>query len=116
VLKIDSWPQAVVITAAIVTGGAALVLLVARGADLPTIAAFIAAAFGVFAGQLATARKTSTVEAKTDQQSATLATIQEQTNGRSEQELQHVAELTALAVVAAMKQGEISSEREHPAG
>lgn len=94
-LKIDNWPQAVVIVSGILATGGVVVCLVNAGWSGEAIAAFATLAVGLFAGQLATARKASSVDAKTDQQTKQLAVIQEQTNGHSDDE-RH-----ALAVEAA---------------
>lgn len=106
-LKIDSWPQALVTAVAIITGAGALAFLYAKGADLPTIGAFAVVVAGLFTGQALAARKASVVEAKTDQQTEQLHTIIGQTNGKSDEELDEIADRAALRVIAAYRKGEL---------
>lgn len=80
-LKINNWPTAIVAGIGILTAGAVLVFLVEAGWSAEGIAAFVTLAAGIFGGQALQARKTASVEAKTDQQSETLETIVRQTNG-----------------------------------
>jgi ABC-type Mn2+/Zn2+ transport system permease subunit len=80
-LKIDNTPQAVVVSVGIVTTGALTGFLVWQGWSLEAIAAAAVAVGGVFAGQWASTRRTSVVDAKQDAQLDTLETIRHQTNG-----------------------------------
>jgi hypothetical protein len=97
--KIDSWPQAIVLVTGIVAAGAVFAFLVAAGWKEGSIAAMVTLVVGQFIGLYVTTRKASTVEAKTDQQSAQLDVIQKQTNGRSAAELAEVAERAAEYVL-----------------
>jgi hypothetical protein len=104
-LKIDNWPQAIVAVSGLLTVGAVVVFLARAGWSDQAIAAFVTLALGLFAGQMATARKAATVEAKTDHQTDQLHTIVEQTNGRSEAELQDIADRAAVKVIEAYRNG-----------
>lgn len=106
-LKIDTWPQALVTAVAIVTGAGALAFLYAKGADLPTIGAFMVVVAGLFTGQALAARKASVVEAKTDKQTEQLHTIIGQTNGKSEAELEEIADRAAVKVIEAYRAGRL---------
>lgn len=111
IIKISSWPQAVVACAGLFAAVGALWALLS--ADVPVEAAIGAAmtVLGLSTGQLAIARRTSVTEAKTDHQSGQLATIVEQTNGMSEIERQRIAEdaadLAAVKIVEAYNRGEM---------
>lgn len=94
-LKIDNWPQAAVIVSGILATGGVVVFLVSAGWSGEAIGAFATLALGLFAGQVATARKTSQLDAKQDAQSAQLVKIVRQTNGLQD------AERTAIAREAA---------------
>lgn len=102
-LKIDTWPQAIVIAVSIVAGAGLVACLIFAGWSTEAIIGFATLAIGLGVNQAVTTRKASVVEAKTDQQSDTLATIKAQTNGKSDAELQRVAELAAAAVLAQIK-------------
>lgn len=106
-VKIDNWPQAFVIGVGLVTIAGLVVFLVQAGWTGETIIGFATLALGLFAGQVVQARKTAAVEAKTDQQTETLATIVEQTNGRSEAELDELAGRAAVKVIEAYRRGEL---------
>lgn len=94
-MKIDNWPQATVIIFGILATGGVVVFLAGAGWSAEAIGAFVALAIGLFAGQVATARKTAQLDAKQDAQSAQLVKIVRQTNGQSD------AERTAIATEAA---------------
>lgn len=80
-MKINNGPQAAVAIAAIVAVSAIVISLVLAGWSAEAIIGMAAAAVALATGQLVNARRTSVVEAKTDQQSETLDTIRHQTNG-----------------------------------
>jgi hypothetical protein len=103
--KIDSWPQAIVVTAGVLVTGAVVVALAFAGWSSEAIIGFGTLAIGVFAGQYVQTRKTAQIEAKTDQQSEQLATIVEQTNGKTEAELDEIADRAALRVIEAYRRG-----------
>lgn len=107
-LKIDNWPEAMVIAVGLVVTGGLVMFLVSAGWSSEAIIAFATLAVGLFAGQLVQARKASTVEAKTDQQTETLAQLVDQTNGKSEAELEEIADRAAVKIIAAYKRGELS--------
>jgi hypothetical protein len=94
-MKIDSWPQATVIISGVLATTGVVIFLVSAGWSGDAIGAFVTLALGLFAGQLANARKTATVDAKTDAQTDQLDLIQRQTNGLT------AAERHAIAVDAA---------------
>lgn len=79
--RVSGWPQAVVFTAAIITGPACLVLLYRSGASLEAIGGLALVIGGLFAGQFVTARKAGQVDAKQDTQSDTLARVERRVNG-----------------------------------
>jgi hypothetical protein len=106
-LKIDSWPQAMVICVGLLATAGVVGFLVSAGWSSEAIIAFATLAVGLFAGQLVQARKGATVEAKTDQQTATLAQLVDQTNGKSEAELDEIADRAVLKLVAAYKRGDL---------
>lgn len=99
-IKIDSWPQAIVLITGIAASAAVFAFLVAAGWKEGSIAAMVTLVVGQFVGLYVTTRKASIVEAKTDAQTHQLTTIARQTNGRSDDELQAVAERAAEAVMA----------------
>lgn len=80
-LKIDSTPQAIVVTAGILTVGAIVCFLVYSGWDAETIIGMAILGAGLFTGQYATTRRASVLDAKQDQQTAKLDTVVRQTNG-----------------------------------
>lgn len=104
-LKIDNWPQAVVVVAGILATGGVVVFLVSAGWSGEAIGAFATLTIGLFAGQFAATRKAAVVEAKTDQQTTQLDTIQRQTNGMADAERRQLAEDTAHAVIRRMTGG-----------
>lgn len=104
-LKIDSWPQAIVAVAGILATGGVVVFLASAGWSGEAIGAFASLALGIIASQFVSARKAAVVEAKTDQQTATLATIKAQTNGMADAERKQLAEDTAAAVIRRMTGG-----------
>lgn len=106
-LKIESWPQAVVLAVGLAVTGGVVIFLVSAGWSSEAIIAFGTLAAGLFAGQAVQARKASTVEAKTDQQTETLAQLVEQTNGKSEAELDAIADRAAVKVIAAYRRGDL---------
>jgi hypothetical protein len=111
VTKIDSWPQAVVAVSGLVATGAIVVALVWAGWSGEAIIGFAALAAGLFTGQYVNTRRASAVEAKTDQQTQTLATIVRQTNGLSHEEREKLADeaadRAAVRVIAAYRNGEL---------
>ena len=111
VVKVDSWPQAVVAASGVVATGGIVVALVWAGWSGEAIIGFAALAAGLFTGQYVTTRRASAVEAKTDQQTQTLATIVRQTNGLSEAEREKLADeaadRAAVRVIAAYRAGEL---------
>jgi hypothetical protein len=107
VIKISSWPQAVVVVVGVLVTGAVVVALVLAGWSGEAIVGFAALVAGLFTGQYVQTRKASTIEAKTDHQSQQLQTIVEQTNGRSEAELDEIADRAALRVIQAYRRGEL---------
>lgn len=106
-LKIDSWPQAIVAVAGIAATAGVVVFLASAGWNAEAIGAFATLALGIVATQFVQTRKTAQVEAKTDQQSEVLDTIVAQTNGKSEQELEEIADRAVLKLVAAYRRGEL---------
>lgn len=80
-LKIDSMPQAIVVTAGIFATSGLVGFLVWSGWSAEAIIGFAVLALGLFAGQYAAVRKASQVDAKQDQQSAKLDRVVKQTNG-----------------------------------
>ena len=104
-LKIDSWPQAIVAVAGIAATAGVVIFLVGAGWSGEAIGAFATLALGIVASQFVQTRKTAQVEAKTDAQSETLETIRQQTNGRSEAELDEVADRAAVKVIEAYRNG-----------
>lgn len=109
-LKIDTWPQAVVAVSGVLATAGIIAALAMSGWSGEAIIGFAALAAGLFTGQYVTTRRASTVEAKTDQQTATLETIVKQTNGLSEQERERLADeaadRAAVRVIAAYRRGE----------
>lgn len=81
VLKIDSTPQAIVVSVGIVTTAGLAGFLVWSGWDAAAIIAAAGAIAGLFGGQLAVARRASVVDAKQDAQLETLDQVARQTNG-----------------------------------
>jgi hypothetical protein len=106
-LKIDSWPQAIVIAVGLVVTVGLVMFLVNAGWSAEAIIGFATLAIGLFASQFVQTRKAATVEAKTDQQTETLAKIVEQTNGKSEAELDEIADRAAVKIIAAYKRGDL---------
>lgn len=106
-LKIDSWPQALVLAVGLLVTGGVVIFLVSAGWSSEAIIAFGTLAAGLFTGQAIATRKASTVEAKTDQQTAQLDTLLEQTNGKSDAELDEIAGRAAVKVIAAYRNGEL---------
>lgn len=106
-LKIDNWPQAVVLSVGLLAAGGLVAFLVSAGWSSEAIIGFGVLAAGLFAGQAVQARKTATVEAKTDQQTETLAQIVSQTNGKSDTELDEIADRAAVRVIAAYRRGDL---------
>lgn len=106
-LKIDSWPQAIVVSVGLVATAGVIGFLVSAGWSAEAIIGFATLAIGLFAGQAVTARKAATVEAKTDQQSETLAQIASQTNGKHDAELDEIADRAAVKVIAAYQRGDL---------
>jgi hypothetical protein len=98
-VKIDSWPTAIVTVAGLACGTVAVLFLFKSGASLEAIGAFAVIVVGMFAGQIVQARKASTVEAKTDQQTEMIERVVRQTNGLSAAERQDIAERAAVAMV-----------------
>jgi len=106
-LKIETWPQAVVVGVGIVCTCGVIAFLVSAGWSSGAIIGFATLALGLFTGQAVAARKASTVEAKTDAQTVKLDQLVDQTNGKSEDELDAIADRAAVKVVAAYKRGEL---------
>lgn len=108
-VKIDSWPQAVVVVVGLVATAGVTVALVHAGWSGEAIIGFATLAAGLFAGQLVSARKASAIEAKTDHQTEKIDTIVEQTNGRSDAEIEAIAaraaDLAAVKVIQAYRSG-----------
>lgn len=80
-LKIDNTPTAIVASVGIVAAAALVGFLVSAGWSTEAIIGFGTLALGIVGGQAVNARKTATIEAKTDQQTGTLETIARQTDG-----------------------------------
>lgn len=80
-LKIDSMPQAIVVSVAILTAGGVGALLLLQGWSPEAIAAAVLTVAGIFTGQWAVSRRASVVDAKQDRQLDQLDVIQHQTNG-----------------------------------
>ena len=80
-LKIDSTPQAIVVSTGIITVGALAGFLVWSGWDAETIVGMAILAAGLFTGQYATTRRASILDAKQDQQTVKIDTVMRQTNG-----------------------------------
>jgi hypothetical protein len=80
-LKINTVPQAIVASVAIVSVAALVGFLVWSGWSAASIVAFASLAAGLFAGQYVTSRKAALLDAKQDQQSVKLDRVVAQTNG-----------------------------------
>jgi len=98
-LKINSWPQAIVAVTGILAIGGIVVALALAGWDAEAIMGFATLAAALVVGQFVQTRRASVVEAKTDAQTATLQTIERQTNGMSSAERQDIAVRAAQAVL-----------------
>jgi hypothetical protein len=109
IIKIDSWPQAVVAVAGVLGIVGAVVALAHAGMPLETIIGAVMALLGISGGQLAIVRRTGSVEAKNDQQSAKLDTIVKQTNGISDADRERLADeaadRAAVKVIDAYRRG-----------
>lgn len=97
--KISSWPQAVVVVAAIAAAAGLVISLSSQGVALEAIVGAIVTVAAIFGGQYVAVRKASSVEAKTDDQTEKLDRIVEQTNGLSTAERQDIAERAAAAIM-----------------
>jgi hypothetical protein len=80
-LKIDNTPTAIVASVGILAVAGLAGFLVSAGWSSGAIIGFATLALALFGGQAINARKTATIEAKTDDQSSTLEQIAKQTNG-----------------------------------
>lgn len=108
--KIDSTPQAVVVSTGIVTVAALVAFLVWTGKDIETILALAVTAAGLFTGQYATTRKASQLDAKQDQldakqdqQTGKLDTVVRQTNGELKATVSDAVETGIARAVAAYR-------------
>lgn len=114
-LKINGWPQAIVAITGVFATAAIIVALILAGWSAEAIVGFAVLAVGLFTGQVVNARNASKVEAKTDHQTDTLATIVRQTNGLSDADRARLAEeaadLAAVKVVEAYNRGEMGGPR-----
>jgi hypothetical protein len=99
-LKIDSWPQAIVLVTGILGLVGLVAFLSAAGWSEGGIAGMVTLLLAVVTGQYMNARKASVVEAKTDAQTDQLTQIAKQTNGLSGTERQEIAERAVDAVLA----------------
>lgn len=99
-LKIDSMPQAIVVSVAIVTAGGVGALLLLQGWSPEAIAAAVLTVAGIFTGQWAVSRRASVVDAKQDAQLDTLETIRHQTNGGMKAAIADAVELGVARGVA----------------
>jgi hypothetical protein len=106
-MKIDSLPQAIVLTAGIVVTGGIVVALAFAGWSSEAIIGFGTLALGLFAGQYVNTRKSATIEAKTDEQSTKLDKIVSQTNGLSEAERDDIAERAAIKIAHMYRSGRL---------
>lgn len=95
IIKIDTWPQAIVAVAGIVGIVGAVWALAHAGMPIEVIIGAVFTLLGLSGGQLAIARRAGSVEAKTDDQSRKLDTIVTQTNGVSDDERDRIADAAA---------------------
>src|SRR5688500_17413134 len=95
IIKINSWPQAIVAVTGIIGIVGAVWALAHAGMPIEVIIGAVFTLLGLSGGQLAIARRTSSVEAKTDGQTQQLDTIVRQTNGLSEEERERLADEAA---------------------
>lgn len=102
-LKIQSWPQAVVVVSGVVALAGLTAALALAGWSPEAISGFVLAIAGIVAGQYVQARKTSEVNAKTDEQTELLHTVVSQTNGLSETERQDIAERAAAEMLRKLR-------------
>jgi hypothetical protein len=79
IMKVENWPTAAVLIGGLALTAATLWFLAQAGWSAETIIAFGTLAVGLFTGQAVNARKVSRVDAKTDQQTAQLDQLVEQT-------------------------------------
>lgn len=104
-LKINSWPQAIVAAVGILAIAAIVVSLALAGWTAEAIVGFASLAAALVVGQFVQTRRAAVVEAKTDQQTQTLETIERQTNGLSSAERQDIAVRAAQAVLDRQARG-----------
>lgn len=102
-MKINSWPQAIVAVTGIVAVAGIVVSLALAGWNAEAIAGFASLALALVVGQYVQTRRASVVEAKTDQQTETLHTIERQTNGLSNAERQDIAVRAAYIALEQQK-------------
>lgn len=105
-MKINSWPQAIVAVTGIVAVAGIVVSLALAGWDAEAIIGFASLAVALVVGQYVQTRRAAVVEAKTDQQTQTLHTIERQTNGLSSAERQDIAVRAAQAVLDRQARGD----------
>jgi uncharacterized membrane protein len=98
-LKINTVPQAVVLSVGLIAAAGLVVGLAFAGWSAEAIVGFGGLALALVTGQFVAARRASVVEAKTDQQTATLDTIRRQTNGLSAAERNDIAVRAARAAL-----------------
>lgn len=115
IIKISSWPQAVVAVAGLFAAVGAFWAMLSAGVEVATAVGAAMALLGISGGQLAIARRASVTEAKTDAQTDQLHTIVKQTNGMSEADraklAEEAADLAAVKVVEAYNRGEMGGPR-----
>lgn len=108
-MKINSTPAAIVASVGILAIAGIIVALALAGWSGEAIVAFGALALALVTGQLVQVRKTSEVEAKTDQQTQTLRVIARQTNG-------DLKAIVADAVADGIRRGVAEADRNRRIG
>lgn len=108
-VSVSTWPQAVVVIAAILSATVGVVLLVRFGVTLDAISAFIGAA--LFVGQFGIARRANQVAQETVDQTRTLSVIEHQVNGPLHTTVANAVE-AGIARAAARYREEQAAERD----
>jgi len=105
-LKIDTTPQAIVVSVGILSIAGLVGFLVWSGWDAAAIAGFAALALGTIASQYATTRKASQLDAKQDVQTAKIDDVLAQTHGGMHASIEAAVEQgIARGVAAARREG-----------